>query len=136
MAENKTQRTDQSVDEFVSTIEPEKRREDSKILLDVMREQYTDLAMWGSGMIGASEYTYHYSSGRAGVWFRAGFAPRKSNLTIYLLGGLAGQSDNLNRLGKHKVVGSCLYINKLADINLDVLREMIKRNHQLIDELN
>jgi hypothetical protein len=133
MAENKTQRTETPVAEFIAGVEPEGRRKECEILFEMLSEELGDVAIWGTSMVGASEYIYKYPTGREGRWFCAGFAPRKSNLTIYLMGGYDKQQERLAKLGKHKLGQSCLYVNKLSDIDLDVLREMIRANSELID---
>jgi hypothetical protein len=82
--------------------------------------------MWGSSMIGYGSYAYRYDSGREGESLATGFSPRKASLSIYVMPGYADYGAILDRLGKHKMGKSCLYVNKLADIDLDVLAELIK----------
>ncbi len=84
--------------------------------------------IWGDSMIGFGSYHYKSASGREGDWFRAGFAPRKQNISIYIMAGFAKFHDLMEQLGKHKTGGSCLYINKLADIDKAVLEELIQRS--------
>ena len=81
--------------------------------------------MWGGSIIGFGSYHYVYESGREGDWFLTGFAPRKQSLTLYIMPGFEHYDDLLARLGKHKIGRSCLYINKLADVDMDVLRELV-----------
>jgi hypothetical protein len=82
--------------------------------------------MWGPTIIGYGQYHYTYGSGRAGEFLATGFSPRKANLSIYILPGYADFGAILSRLGKHTIGKSCLYVNKLADIDLDVLEELIR----------
>ena len=130
-AENKTQPTDVSPSAFVSTIDHETRRKDSERLLDVFSET-TGLApkMWGPTIIGYGRYHYKYDSGREGDFLMTGFSPRKANLVLYIMPGYREMSEPLSRLGKHKVGKSCLYINKLADVDETVLREIINEGVQ------
>lgn len=81
--------------------------------------------MWGTSIVGFGEYHYKYESGREGDWFLCGFSPRKQALTLYIMGGLESQKDLLARLGKYKIGKSCLYIKKLEDIDMKVLRSLI-----------
>jgi len=84
--------------------------------------------MWGPSIIGFGSYHYCYDSGREGDWFLTGFSPRKQNLSVYIMSGFAKYDSLMKKLGKHKTGKSCLYINKLEDIDLDVLKELIKRS--------
>jgi hypothetical protein len=83
--------------------------------------------IWGTSIIGFGDYHYVSTSGREGDWFKCGIAPRKTNITIYLMAGAAKSKDLLSKLGKHKLGGGCLYIKRLSDVDLIVLEEMIKR---------
>lgn len=127
MAELKTKATKASVEAFINGVDDEGRREDCRTLMKIMsRITKADPVMWGGSIVGFGTYHYVYDSGREGDWFMVGFSPRKKNFSIYLMGGLEHQSDNLARLGKHKTGKGCLYINRLSDINLDVLTTMVK----------
>ena len=129
MAENKTQPTDADVDAFLDAVENDRRREDSRVLLELMREVTgEEPVMWGPGIVGFGRYHYRYDSGREGDWFLAGFAPRKSNLVVYVMSGFPRHAELMKKLGKHRTGSSCLYINKLADVDLDVLRELVRRS--------
>ena len=86
--------------------------------------------MWGDSIVGFGTYHYRYKSGREGDWPRTGFSPRKQYLAIYIMPGFDSYEALLARLGKHRTSVSCLYINKLADVDLDVLREIIAESHQ------
>lgn len=127
MAGNKTKITQASVDAFLDTVEHPVRRSDAKAL-DAMFRNITGWQpqMWGTSMIGYGSYHYTYDSGRSGDALATGFSPRKSNLSVYIMPGYANYSAILARLGKHKTGKSCLYINKLADIDTDVLAELIQ----------
>lgn len=123
----KTKPTTSSVEEFIAAIPDEQKRKDSIALLQLMEKAAKEgPKMWGSSIIGFGELRYKSpTSGREVDWFKVGFSPRKANLTVYLVGDLQAHADALKNLGKHKVGGGCLYINKLADVNTKVLEEMI-----------
>lgn len=127
MAQNKTQPTTVDVDAFLSAVEPERRREDGQAL-NTLFKRVTGWApvMWGPSMIGYGSYHYRYDSGREGESLATGFSPRKSNLSIYIMPGYADYSAILDRLGRHKTGKSCLYVNRLSDVDLDVLAELIQ----------
>jgi hypothetical protein len=125
-SDNKTQPTAQSVDEFLASVDHETRRTDGLVLLDLFnRVTGWKPAMWGSSIIGYGRYHYKYASGREGDFLVTGFSPRKSALSIYIMPGYRDMSEKLARLGKHKTGRSCLYINKLADIDTNVLQDII-----------
>jgi hypothetical protein len=84
--------------------------------------------MWGSSIVGFGDYRYKYASGREGDWFLTGFSPRKQALTLYIFGGFENYDDLLGKLGKFKIGKGCLYVNKIEDINLDVLRELVAKS--------
>lgn len=125
-AENKTKATSVSPESFIQTVEHDVRRADAKVLLDLFAD-VTQLVprMWGPSIIGYGRYHYKYESGREGEFMMTGFSPRKVNQVIYIMPGYTDHSAILDRIGKYKIGKSCLYINKLADIDLDVLRELI-----------
>jgi hypothetical protein len=129
MAENKTQKTAVSVADFLNNLPDEKKRQDSFALVELIKQvSGNEPKMWGPSIIGFGDSHYKYESGREGDWFRVGFSPRKQNLTLYIMGGAPKYSELLAQLGKHKTGKGCLYINKLSDVNLDVLREMISQS--------
>ncbi len=129
MAEIKTQKTDASVEEFLHSITDEQRRADCFTVLELMKKATkAEPKMWGSSIVGFGAYRYKYESGREGDWFLVGFSPRKQNLTLYLMGGLEQQQELLPQLGKHKTGKSCLYLNKLTDVDLKVLKKMIQQS--------
>jgi hypothetical protein len=126
MAELKTQRTEASVDAFVSGIADDARREDCMTLLRIMKQATgAEPAMWGPSIVGYGSYHYKYASGREGDWFVAGFSPRKRDLTLYIIAGFERYDALMAKLGKHTTGKSCLYIKRLADVDLMVLEELI-----------
>lgn len=126
MAENTTRPTDVAPAEFIAAVEHPTRRADAETLLEMM-ERVTGCAgkMWGPSIIGFGRYAYRYESGREGEFMLTGFAPRKANLVVYVLPGYDDISEDLAELGKHRIGKSCLYINKLADVDLDVLERIV-----------
>jgi len=126
MAENKTQRNDGDVMAYLESVENKRRREDSLALLKMMEEATGEPAeMWGTSIVGFGSYHYRYASGREGDMMLTGFAPRKQSLSLYIMGGHERYDELMAKLGKHRTGSSCVYINKLADVDLDVLRELI-----------
>ncbi|NND12426.1 MAG: DUF1801 domain-containing protein [Acidimicrobiia bacterium] len=129
MAELKTKRNELSVDAFIDSISDERKRSDSRELVELMsRVTKTEPAMWGDSIIGFGSYDYKYESGREGTWFRVGFSPRKQNLTLYLMDGFEKYDDLLSQLGKHTTGKSCLYVKKLEDVDLKVLTKMVRES--------
>jgi hypothetical protein len=129
VAEPKTQRTGASVEEFLDSVEHQGRRTDSFALLELMRDVTgEEPAMWGLSIVGFGSYRYKYASGREAEWMLVGFAPRKRNLTLYIMDGFEGYEALLEKLGKYRTGKSCLYINKLADVDLTTLRELVRRS--------
>ena len=127
----KTKENDASVEGFVKTIADETMRKDAGEILDMMKKITGEKPkMWGASIIGFGNYIYESpKTGRSGEWFMTGFSPRKQNLTIYMILGFAGYADLLKKLGKYKLSGgSCLYINKLADVDSKVLKELISQS--------
>ncbi|MEM7328820.1 MAG: DUF1801 domain-containing protein [Pseudomonadota bacterium] len=128
-AKNKTAATAVDPADFVATVEPQKKRDDASELLGFFN-RVTGLQpkMWGPSIIGYGRYHYKYESGREGEFMLTGFSPRKQNLTVYIMPGYQfdAMQEKLDRLGKHKLGKSCLYINKLADIDLSVLEEIVQ----------
>jgi len=127
-AENKTQVTNIEPKDFVAAVEHPKRRADAEVLLDFFaRVTGLKAQMWGPSIIGYGRYHYKYDSGREGESLLTGFSPRKSNLVFYIMPGYRAEEmqEMLGRLGKHKIGKSCLYVNKLDDIDMDVLEEIV-----------
>lgn len=142
MNEAKTQITAAPVEAFIDIVEPPAKREDARVI-DALFRRVTGEApkMWGPSIIGYGEYRTTYASGRDVHWLRSGFSPRKAKHSLYLMGGYcddltaAGHADALARLGKHAVGKSCLYINKLADIDLAVLEEIVAADWETMQRL-
>ena len=127
--ELKTKETDADVEAFLNAVPNERRRRDGFAVLKLMEEVTGEPAkMWGPSIVGFGTYHYKYASGHEGDMALAGFSPRKQALTVYITAGFDQFDDLLAKLGKHKFTKSCLYINKLDDIDLDVLREMVQRS--------
>ena len=125
MAENKTKETEASVEDFIASVDNDQRREDAATLVALFRRlSDREPKMWGPSMIGFGSYHYKYDSGREGDFLMTGFSPRKSNLALYIGAGRA-DPELMKKLGKHKTGKSCLYVNKLADIDMDVLEQLI-----------
>lgn len=129
MSQNKTQPTLQDPKDFILSVENETRKKDALELLDIFTEITGQKAvMWGPSLIGFGQYDYKYDSGREGSFFRTGFSPRKSNLVLYIMPGFDNFQSLLDKLGKHRTGSSCLYINKLADIRIEVLSQLIRES--------
>jgi hypothetical protein len=122
----KTKETSASVENFINSIAHEQKRKDSQIILAMMEKAMKEKPkIWGSSIIGFGNVRYKSpASGREVDWFKIGFSPRKANLTLYLI-DMQGHADSLTKLGKHKLGGGCLYINKLEDIDIKILEKMI-----------
>jgi hypothetical protein len=125
LAKVKTTENISSVEDFINGVKNEQQRKDSFLLLKLMKKiSKVEAKMWGSSIIGFGKLIYKSpTSGREVEWFKIGFSPRKTNLTIYLM-NLQIHADSLIKLGKHKKGGGCLYINKLDDVDIKVLEEM------------
>ncbi|MDE2690364.1 MAG: DUF1801 domain-containing protein [Acidobacteriota bacterium] len=136
MAELKTKKNDASVEGFLTGVENERRREDSFVVLEMMKRiTGEEPTMWGSSIVGFGSYHYRYASGREGDWPRIGFSPRKQSLTLYVMPGFSNYDDLLSRLGKHRTGKSCLYVNKLADVDMDVLEQLIRSSLDAMREM-
>lgn len=127
MSENKTRPTEVTVEDFIASVDHERKREEAKVL-DALFREVTGWkpVMWGPSLIGYGSYHYVYDSGREGDMLATGFSPRKAKHSLYIMPGYENYSEILDRLGKCSMGKSCLYVNKLADIDLDVLAELIK----------
>jgi len=129
MAELKTKATDASVAAFLAGIADEQKRQDAFVVMELMRAVTgSEGKMWGNAIVGFGDTHYKYASGREDDWFLTGFSPRKQNLTLYITGGFEAHGDLLAKLGKHKIGGGCLYINKLKEVDLATLRALIQRS--------
>lgn len=129
MAQLKTQKNDASVEEFLDSVANERKRQDSYAILELMQDVTgEEPAMWGTSIVGFGSYHYKYASGRENEWFLVGFSPRKQNLTLYIMSGFDDYESLLADLGKHKTGKSCLYINKLEDVDQSTLRELVEKS--------
>lgn len=130
----KTRKTDASVSDFLAAVESETRREDAKAVDEMLREITGEKpAMWGSSIIGYGEYTLQNSLGEA-QWPKIGFSPRKTSTVLYLVPEILESDPLMGKLGKHKIGKSCLYINRLSDVDMDVLRELATRSWKHMTE--
>ena len=137
MAELKTKPNEQSVEAFLNSVEDEKKRQDCFTVLEMMKQiTKAEPQMWGTSMVGFGTYHYKYESGREGDWFVAGFSPRKQNLTLYIMAGFSRYDELLSKLGKFKTGKSCLYINKIEDVDLKTLKELIKQSVAYVSKLS
>lgn len=135
MGDNKTKPTEAKVEEFLASIENEQRRKDGLELLHLMREITKERpVMWGQSIVGFGDYHYKYASGREGDWFKTGFSPRKSSLTLYIMPNLDEFKPLLAKLGKHRTGKGCVYISKLSDVDISVLREIIEKSIQRLPQ--
>lgn len=129
----KTQENDGNVEEFLKTVQPDRRRDDSFLLLERMtRLTGEQPRMWGDSIVGFGAYDYTQKNGTPGRWFLTGFAPRKASMTIYIMPGFSAYSDELGKLGPHKHSVSCLYITRLDRVDMDVLDRIIANS---VDEM-
>jgi hypothetical protein len=126
MAELKTKQTEASVSAFLDAVENEQRRADCRTVLNLMRAVTgEEPKMWGPSMVGFGSYHYKYASGREGDWFVTGFSPRKQDLTLYIMAGFDRYDELMAKLGRYKTGKSCLYLKRLSDVDLGVLRELV-----------
>ena len=127
MAELKTKKTEQSVNDFLNKIADAQRREDCFALAKLMEEATgCEPKMWGPSIVGFDSYHYKYESGREGDWLMTGFSPRKQDLTLYIMLGFEKHGDLMKQLGKHRSAKSCLYIKRLSDVHVPTLKKLIK----------
>jgi len=126
MAEIKTKQNAASVDDFINKVKDEQKRKDSFAILEMMKQATgEEPKMWGSAIIGFGNIKYKSAStGKDVDWMRIGFSPRKASISLYGM-GLKEQAAALKKLGKHKTGVGCLYINKLEDVDLKILKDMI-----------
>jgi hypothetical protein len=135
MYELKTKETDNSVIEFIEKVESTKKREDAYKLLDIFTETTGYGAkMWGPSIIGFGSYHYKYASGHEGDAPLVGFSPRKAKISLYFATGDQEREELLKTFGKHTSGKACVYINKLADVNVDVLKALINQSVKFLQE--
>jgi len=127
--ELKTKKTKRSVAAFLKGIANDQRRDDCAAVVKIM-EQITKAKpeMWGDSIIGFGTYSFKYASGHKSDWFVTGLSPRKNDLTLYIMSGLGNHDDLLKTLGKHKATKSCLHITKLEQVNIPVLKNLIRES--------
>ncbi len=135
MSEPKTKKNEASVEGFLKSVENEKRREDSFVVLDLMKEVTgEEPTMWGTSIVGFGSYHYKGASGREGDWMKVGFSPRKHSMTLYIMDGFGSYDSLLKTLGKYKTGKSCLYINKMEDVDQSVLRKLVKQSFASVSD--
>lgn len=129
MAELKTKPTTTNPLDFLNAIEDAQTRVDCLSILQMMQDATgTEPVMWGPGIVGFGQYHYKSKSGREGDWFLTGFSPRKQNLSLYIMSGFDRHAELIDKLGKYKTGVGCLYIKRLADVDREVLRELIRES--------
>jgi len=137
MAELKTKITKANVDEFIKSVKDEQKRVDCFKIVDIMQKATkAEPKMWGTSIVGFGTYHYKYASGREGDWMLIGFSPRKQNLTLYIMSGFDEYASLLSKLGKHSKGKSCLYIKRLEDIDMKVLKELITKSVKHMQQTN
>lgn len=131
----KTKPTEADVHAFIKGVEHEGRREDAMVILEMMQRLSGEKpCMWGPSIVGFGSYHYKYDSGREGHMCRIGFSPRKSSLVLYIISGFSKIEPLLDRLGRHKLGKSCLYIGRLSSVDLNVLEEIIAQTLTYMDK--
>jgi hypothetical protein len=137
MAELKTKPNDRDVEAFLNSVEDEGKRQACFTVLKIMQNATgADAKMWGDSIVGFGTYHYKYASGREGEWMLTGFAPRKRNLTLYIMSGFDEYGALLADLGKYSTGKSCLYIKKIEDVDLVLLRELVDQSVKHMIETN
>lgn len=135
MSENKTRPTGASVTAFLESVDNPARREDAFALAELMqRVTGVQPTMWGPAIVGFGSYHYRYDSGREGEMLRVGFSPRKANLALYMTAKDERYHELLSRLGRHRTGGSCLYVNRLADVDIAVLENLVAQSWEVARE--
>ena len=127
-AKIKTTENEASVEDFINTVPDEQKRKDCLAIAKLMQKATGDPPkMWGSAIIGFGQKLYKSPSGREVDWMKIGFSPRKANISLYLIGlETEDRETMLAKLGKHKTGGGCIYVNRLADVDVKVLEQMIR----------
>lgn len=129
MSDLKTKPHKGSVKEFLNSVEDKSKRDDAFAVLKIMQEVTGEKPkLWGPSIVGFGSYHYKYESGREGDWFLTGFSPRKQALTLYIMAGFNRYHELMRKLGKYKTGKSCLYVKKLEDVDLEVLKELIRES--------
>lgn len=134
-AKLKTTVNDGDVLAFLEAVENEKRQLDSLVVLELMKKiTGREPKMWGSSIVGFDQYHYKYDSGREGDFFKVGFSPRKQSLTLYIMPGFERYEELMEQLGKYKTGKSCLYINKLEDVDMKILKQLIEESYSYMND--
>lgn len=136
MAAIKTKKNDGDVMAFLQSAGDEEKKKAALLLLDMIKKvTKEEPKMWGGSIVGFGTYIYQSpATGRSGEWFMTGFSPRKQNLTIYIMPGFAKYDELMKKLGKYKTGVSCLYINKLPDVDIKVLKELVAQSYKYMKE--
>lgn len=135
MYELKTKINNASVEKFLKKVKSESTREDCFKIISLMKDvTKTEPKMWGTSIVGFGSYHYKYASGHEGDMCLTGFSPRAQNITIYLAAGFDMKEDLLGKLGKHKIGKACLYIKKLEDVDLKILKKIIEQSVKYISK--
>lgn len=129
MTELKTKLNNASVEDFLNSIEDKDKREFAFFISDLMGKiTKAEPKMWGTSIIGFGSYRYKYKSGKEGDWMLVGFSPRKLNMTLYIMSGFSKYEELLQNMGKFKIGKSCLYIKKKEDVDMKILKQLIKES--------
>ena len=135
-SEVKTKVNEASVTDFLNSVEDDQKRKDSFEILKLMKQaSKAEAKMWGGSIVGFGSYHYKGASGREGDWMMIGFSPRKQNLTLYIMPGFEGYPDLMKKLGKYSTGKSCLYIKRLGDVDVKVLKELIAESFKAMKKL-
>lgn len=136
-AKVKTVETNNSVTDFINSIPDETKKTDCFALIEIMKEQSGfEPKLWGPGIVGFGSYHYKYESGREGEAPLVAFSPRKSEISLYLSSSFENREELLLQFGKHKSAKACIYVKKLNDINLDILKKMISLSIKQVKRLH
>jgi hypothetical protein len=134
-AELKTKVNEASVADFLNSVPDPQKRNDSFMVASIMEQIANEKPkMWGSSIVGFGSYHYKGASGRAGDWMLIGFSPRKQNITLYIMPGFERYPGLMKRLGKYSTGKSCLYIKRLSDVNIDVLKELMTESLKVMKQ--
>lgn len=129
MVKLKTKLNNASIEKFLNSVKDEKKRADCFVIMEMMKKiTKAEPKMWGTSIVGFGSFYYKSKSGREGDWFLTGFSPRKQNLTLYIISGFTKYNELMKKLEKYKTGKSCLYINKIEDINLKILKSLISES--------
>lgn len=131
MTGNKTIPTQTDVIDFLATLESDEQRRDSEVLVEMMSDVSGEPpVMWGTSIIGFGVFTYKYASGREGEWMKIGFSPRKGKISLYVTYDASQFSEELEAVGKHAIGKGCIYITRLADIDVAALKRLIEKAYK------